>query len=132
MRQLPAGYRTASPDGKIITVYFGEEKLGQITAKSTERADLLAAEAQALQACEKHAQAVAEGKLKPAAAQKVEDRATAARKAQVRDLVAETEALRAQLASEQGANKAAAEQVATLTARVAELEKAATEKKPAK
>lgn len=115
MRPLPTGYRTASPDGKIITVYFGEEKLGVVKAKGTEREELLAAEEQAVVACEKHAEGVASGKVKPAAAAKAESREVAQLKAQVLALSGEIDTLAA-------ANKLAAEELATATARIAELE----------
>lgn len=108
MRSLPSGYRTASPDGKVITCYRGEETLGSITAKSTSREDLLAAEEAAVVACEKHAEGVASGKVKPAAAQASENKQIKQLQAAVTELTTANE----QLAGANGA----------LQARVAELE----------
>jgi chromosome segregation ATPase len=142
MRALPAGYRTASPDGKVITCYRGEETLGSITAKGSTKEELLAAEEAAVQACEQHAAAIASGEVKPAGTVKAENKQISSLKHQIVELAEAGDQLvaeKAQLERQvQGLgdeleklaleNKTAASELSAAKARIAELEAAQHEK----
>lgn len=126
MRALPAGYRTASPDGKVITVYFGNEKIAEVEAEGTDREQLLEAEELAVNECEEHAAAVESGKIKPAARERAENKQILALQgelAAVEKYAREAHARAEALAAE---NEELKKQVA---AQAEELDKAAAAKK---